>query len=42
MLLLTTSIYETIRFIPPLTVSAEEIEAGLRIFERALAQVFGG
>ncbi len=42
MLLLTTSIYETIRFIPPLTVSAEEIETGLRIFERALEQVFGG
>ena len=42
MLLLTTSIYETIRFIPPLTVSAGEIETGLRIFEGALEEVFGG
>ena len=41
MLLLTTSVYETVRFIPPLTVSKQEIETGLSIFEKACAKVFG-
>jgi len=36
MLLLTTSCFESVRFIPPLNVTAEEIEIGLRIFDTAL------
>jgi hypothetical protein len=40
MLLLNTSVFEVIRFIPPLTVSEEEIAKGLEIFERALMRVF--
>lgn len=38
MMLLTTSVFETLRFIPPLTVSEEEIQRGLGIFEAALRQ----
>ena len=38
MLLLTTSIFDTLRFIPPLVVSEAEIERGLAIFEAALEQ----
>lgn len=41
MLLLTTSVYETVRFIPPLTVTEQEIALGLEIFQRALDDVFG-
>ncbi|ETW06006.1 4-aminobutyrate transaminase [Aphanomyces invadans] len=37
MLLLPTSVYETLRFIPPLNVSAGEIELGVAIFAKALA-----
>jgi len=36
MLLLNTSAFDTIRFIPPLTVSSDEIEQGLKLFQRAL------
>ena len=36
MLLLPCSIYETLRFIPPLTVSAEDVDAALERFEGAL------
>jgi len=39
MLLLTTSIYETLRFIPPLVVTKEEIDQGLQIFEKSLQAV---
>eukprot|EP01117_Protostelium_nocturnum_P005409 TRINITY_DN1962_c0_g1_i1.p1 TRINITY_DN1962_c0_g1~~TRINITY_DN1962_c0_g1_i1.p1 ORF type:complete len:292 (-),score=108.99 TRINITY_DN1962_c0_g1_i1:41-916(-) len=39
MLLLTTSIFETLRFIPALNVSADEIKLGLEIFEKSLASV---
>ncbi len=39
MLLLTTSIYNTLRFIPPLTVTAEEIQTALKIFELSLNNV---
>jgi 4-aminobutyrate aminotransferase-like enzyme len=28
--------HETLRFIPPLTVSAEEIELGVELFEKGL------
>lgn len=41
MLLLTTSAYETIRFIPALNVSEKEIDEGLEIFEAAMAEVYG-
>ncbi|OQS04568.1 4-aminobutyrate aminotransferase [Thraustotheca clavata] len=41
MLLLSTSVYETLRFIPPLNVSAEEMQEGLDILDAALADVFG-
>ena len=40
MFLLSTSIFEAMRFIPPLTVTKEEIELGLDIFGQALAEVF--
>jgi 4-aminobutyrate aminotransferase len=36
MLILRCSSYETLRFIPPLTVTKEEIETGLQIFEDSL------
>jgi len=42
LLLLTCGTWDnTIRFIPPLVVSAEQIEQGLAIFEQALAKVAG-
>ncbi|TDH68064.1 hypothetical protein CCR75_004274 [Bremia lactucae] len=40
MMLLTTSIYETLRFIPPLTVSEDECSLALATFEKALNDVF--
>ena len=40
MLLLTTSIYETVRFIPPLIVSEQEVNLALSIFQKALDTVF--
>jgi len=39
MLLLPASVYPTLRFIPPLTVSDDEIEMGLHIFEKSLKEV---
>jgi len=39
LMLLTCSIYDTIRFIPPLTVSAEEIQIALKTFENALKAI---
>jgi len=36
LLLLACSVYDTVRFIPPLNVSASEIETGLKLFEKAL------
>jgi len=42
LLLLTCGTWDnTVRFIPPLVVSTEQIEEGLAIFERALAKVAG-
>ena len=38
LLLLNTSIYETMRFIPPLTVSAQEIDIGVEKFEKAFKE----
>ncbi|KAL8650213.1 MAG: hypothetical protein Q9226_005237 [Calogaya cf. arnoldii] len=42
MLVLTTSIYDTIRFIPPLNISKEDMEKGCRIIREAIAEVAGG
>jgi len=39
MLLLPASVYPTLRFIPPLTVSEEEIDMCLEIFEKSLKEV---
>lgn len=39
MLILTTSVYEVVRFIPPLNVSAEEMALGIEIFTRAVEEV---
>lgn len=39
MLLLPASVYPTLRFIPPLTVSDDEIDLGLMIFEKSLKEV---
>ena len=37
LLLLSAGTFECMRFIPPLTVSADEVSEGVRLFERALA-----
>ncbi|SMQ51299.1 unnamed protein product [Zymoseptoria tritici ST99CH_3D7] len=42
LLLLTTSIHDTIRFIPPLNVSAEEMATGCRIIQQAIKEVAEG
>jgi 4-aminobutyrate aminotransferase len=39
LLLLTTSVYETIRFIPALNISAEDLAKGVRIFKEAVEEV---
>ena len=39
MFILTTSVYETIRFIPPLTVTEEEMAKGINIFQEAVREV---
>merc|ERR1712070_5509 len=39
MLLLTASVYPSMRFIPPLTVSDEEIGIGLDIFQKSIEDV---
>jgi len=36
LLLLSCSVYDTVRLIPPLNVSASEIDTGLKMFEKAL------
>uniref|UniRef100_A0A6B2L4T5 4-aminobutyrate aminotransferase n=1 Tax=Arcella intermedia TaxID=1963864 RepID=A0A6B2L4T5_9EUKA len=40
LLLLTCSVFDTIRFIPPLNASQQEIQQALNIFEKALKQYF--
>jgi 4-aminobutyrate aminotransferase len=42
MMLLTTSAWECVRFIPPLVATTEEIDLGLEKFEAALNAVFHG
>ena len=39
MLILTTSIYEVVRFIPPLNVSAQEMAKGIEIFTQSVEEV---
>jgi len=39
MLILTTSVYEVVRFIPPLSISAEEMALGIEIFTQAVEEV---
>ena len=42
MLLLTTSVYETVRFIPPLNISSEDLARGIGIFKEAVEEVVKG
>ena len=42
MLVLTTSIYDTLRFIPPLNISKEDIDKGLQIIKQAVEEVAEG
>jgi 4-aminobutyrate aminotransferase len=39
MLLLTTSVYQVVRFIPPLNVSEEDLDKGCKIFAEAVEEV---
>lgn len=39
LLLLSTSVFEVIRFIPPLNISSEDLAAGVAIFKQALTDV---
>ena len=39
MIILTTSTYEVVRFIPPLNISAEDLKKGVDIFSQAVKQV---
>ena len=39
MLILTTSVYEVVRFIPPLNVSKEDLAKGVQIFKEAVYEV---
>jgi len=41
MLLLTAGAFETLRFIPPLNATREEIDLGLKTFGQALGDVLG-
>ena len=42
MLLLTTSIYDTLRFIPPLNITKEDMAEGIRIISEAIEEVAAG
>ena len=42
LLLLSCSVYETVRFIPPLSVNADEIDRAVEIFDAALTKVTAG
>jgi 4-aminobutyrate aminotransferase len=39
LLILTTSVYEVIRFIPPLNISQSDLKKGCKIFAEALEEV---
>lgn len=38
-LLLTTSVFEVVRFIPPLNISKEDMEKGIKAFQEAVEEV---
>jgi len=42
MLVLTTSIYDTLRFIPPLNITKEDMAKGCKIIRDSIAEVAGG
>ena len=42
MLILTTSIYDTLRFIPPLNISKDEMAEGCKILKEAIEEVAAG
>jgi 4-aminobutyrate aminotransferase len=42
MLLLTTSIYDTLRFIPPLNITKEDMAKGCQIIREAIEEVAAG
>lgn len=42
MLVLTTSIYDTIRFIPPLNITKEDMAKGCQIIKEAIEEVAAG
>ncbi len=42
MLLLTTSIYDTLRFIPPLNITKEDMAEGIRIISESIEEVAAG
>ena len=42
MLILTTSVYEVVRFIPPLNVSREDLKKGVEIFKEAVYEAVRG
>lgn len=39
MLILTTSVYEVIRFIPALNISKADLEKGIKIFAEAVEEI---
>ena len=39
LLLLTTSVYETVRFIPPLNISREDLATGIDIFAESVKEI---
>jgi 4-aminobutyrate aminotransferase len=42
MLLLTTSIYDTLRFIPPLNITKEDMAKGSQIIKDAIEEIAAG
>ena len=42
MLLLSTSVFDVLRFIPPLTITEEELDRGCRIFKESLEAAVEG
>lgn len=42
MLVLTTSIYDTLRFIPPLNITEEDMAKGCQIIKEAIEEVAAG
>jgi 4-aminobutyrate aminotransferase len=39
MLLLTTSVYQVVRFIPPLNITERDLKKGIEIFKQAVREV---